>query len=304
MEVYIEKEILDKLNQDFLSDNLSEGQKKLKDILIEYSGLILCMDTKFKEEDLENYKFENPLFNKIIVDYKPESYNSLKDFINRSNFQQTIVIDSFENISNRIEIEKKGGLYFTYDNYSDKVEEILENYHKRIDLSYEFIGWDKIFTNNSLKLNEIIINDNYLLHLNNVNEFIIPLIKAVKGINKIRKILFISKKIKSEKIESEKIEYFEAKVINKVIENFNRLVEIELKKFDDENKILSNHDRILYTNFMMIDCPIGFNNVKNISNPDNKFNISTSVIYIYTIFDKFTYDRRRRHLELIRNYIN
>jgi hypothetical protein len=36
----------------------------------------------------------------------------------------------------------------------------------------------------------------------------------------------------------------------------------------------------------MIDCPIGFNQVDRLSN---------SFINIETIFDKFTYNRRRRH---------
>jgi hypothetical protein len=52
----------------------------------------------------------------------------------------------------------------------------------------------------------------------------------------------------------------------------------------------SNHDRILYTNFVMIDCPIGFNQVDRLSN---------SIITIETIFDKFTYNRRRRHYNKI-----
>ena len=42
MEIYIEKEILEKLNKDFLTDDLSLGQLSLRDILKSYSEIKFC----------------------------------------------------------------------------------------------------------------------------------------------------------------------------------------------------------------------------------------------------------------------
>lgn len=281
MEIYIEKEILEKLNKDFLVENLTVGQKKIKDLLELYDELELCTNVTFETLEFENYKYENPLFNRIIEKSLLKSFDSLNEFIIKSAFKQSIIIDSKENYKNRDLIESKGGLYFTYDNYSEKIEEIIAYFHKKIDLSEQFVGWREILNKTFLKINEIIINDNYIINdINNITNYILPLIKSVKKQCDLNQIIFITDYLNHPNYQKDiKVEILK-----------NELNTSNVEIFHNNFKGFSNHDRILYTNFLMIDCPIGFTQVNKPSN---------SIIYIETIFDKFTYNRRRRHYKKI-----
>jgi hypothetical protein len=281
MEIYIEKEVLEKLNNDFLSNNLSLGQKTLREILTSYSEIKFCTNFSLDNSELLKYKSENPLFNSITVEALFQSFDSINDFISKSGFKQLIIIDSNENYKNRDLIESKGGLYFTYDNYSEKIEEIIDCYHKKIDLSEKFVGWQQILNKTFLKFNEIIINDNYLINdINNINNYILPLVKSVKKQCNLNRIIFITDYLNHSNYQKNtKLEILKKEL---------RISNIEI--IHNTFKGFSNHDRILYTNFLMIDCPIGFNQVDRLSN---------SIITIETIFDKFTYNRRRRHYNKI-----
>lgn len=281
MEIYIEKEVLEKLNNDFLSNNLSLGQKSLREILTSYSEIKFCTNFSLDNSELLKYKSENPLFNSITVEALFQSFDSINDFISKSGFKQLIIIDSNENYKNRDLIESKGGLYFTYDNYSEKIEEIIDCYHKKIDLSEKFVGWQQILNKTFLKFNEIIINDNYLINdINNINNYILPLVKSVKKQCNLNRIIFITDYLNHPNYQKNtKLEILKKEL---------RISNIEI--IHNTFKGFSNHDRILYTNFLMIDCPIGFNQVDRLSN---------SIITIETIFDKFTYNRRRRHYNKI-----
>ncbi len=286
MEIYIEKEILEKLNKDFLSDNLSIGQKSLREILTSYSEIKFCTNFSLDNSELLKYKSENPLFNLITVEALYQSFDSINDFISKSTFKQLIIIDSKENHKNRDLIESKGGLYFTYDNYQKKIEEIIEYFHKKIDLSEKFIGWQQILKKSFLKINEIIINDNYLANdINNINNYILPLVKSVKKQCNLNRIIFITDYLNHPNYQiNTKLE---------ILKNEFRTPNVEI--LHNNFRGFSNHDRILYTNFLMIDCPIGFNQVNKVSN---------SIINIETIFGKFTYDRRRRHYRILESKLD
>jgi hypothetical protein len=279
MEIYIEKEILEKLNKDFLSDNLSLGQKTLREILTSYSEIKFCTNFSLDNSELFKYKSENPLFNGITVEALYHSFDSINDFISISSFKQSIIIDSVENHKNKDLIESKGGLYFTYDNYSEKIEEIIEHFHKKIDLSEQFVGWQQILNKTFLKINEIIINDNYLIKdINNINNYIIPLVKSVKKQCNLIRIIFITDYLNQPNYQKD----VKLEILKKELRTSN------IKIFHNNFIGFTNHDRILYTNFLMIDCPIGFNQTNKLSN---------SVITLETIFNKFTYNRRRRHFK-------
>ena len=132
-----------------------------------------------------------------------------------------------------------------------------------------------------MKINEIIINDNYLIKdINYINNYILPLVKSVKKQCNLNRIIFITDYLNHPNYQKEtKLEILKKELRTSNIEIFHN------------NFIgFTNHDRILYTNFLMIDCPIGFNQTNKHSN---------SVISIETIFDKFTYNRRRRHYNKI-----
>jgi hypothetical protein len=277
MEIFIEKEILEKLNKDFLSDNLTLGQKSLREILTSYSEIKFCTNFSLDNFQLLEYKSKNPLFNSITIEALYLSYDSINDFISKSSFKQVIILDSKENYKIKDLIESKGGLYLTYDNYSEKIEEIIEHFHKKIDLSEQFVGWQQILNKTFLKINEIIINDNYLIKdINNINNYILPLVKSVKKQCKLNRIIFITDYLNHPNYQKEaKLEILKKELRTSYVEILhNNFISF------------SNHDRVLYTNFLMIDCPIGFNQVDRLSN---------SIINIETIFNKFTYNRRRRH---------
>jgi hypothetical protein len=283
MEIYIEKEILEKLNKDFLSDNLTLGQKSLREILTSYSEIKFCTNFSLDNSELLKYRSENPLFNWITVEALYLSFDSINDFISKSTFKQSIIIDSKENYKNKDLIESKGGLYFTYDNYSEKIEEIIDYFHKKIDLSEQFVGWPKIFKKTFLKLNEIIINDNYIIDDSmSIDNHIIPLINSVKKQYKLNRIIFFTDYLNKTNYQKEQKEI-------QLNNRLNKLVKIYHNTF----RGFSNHDRLLYTNFLIVDCPIGF----------NKIRISNSVITVETIFDKFTYNRRRRHYREIESLL-
>ena len=283
MEIFIEKDILDKLNKDFQNENLSLGQKKLREVLHSYAELEFCINIKFDKLEFENYKLENSLFNKIVENADLKSFNSLSEFLNLSSFKQTIVIDKKEDSIKRELVENKGGLYFTYDLYSNNIEEIITHFQIKIDLSENFAGWSKIFNKSFLKLNEIIVNDNYLIdNSENIEKFIKPLIHSVKKQCKLERIIFFTewKNKPNYQLEEKTIQI-------KAIYN------IAVKIYHNNFKNFSNHDRVLYSNFLLIDCPIGFNKIK----------LSNSIITIETIFDKFTYNRRRRHFIEIEKFL-
>ena len=279
MEIYIEKVVLNKLNIDFLNENLKLGQKKLMHLLENYDELVLCSNISFESSDFEQYKFENPLFAKIAEKALVMSFESIDDFLAKSKFEQTIILDYNDDFNKKDLIERKGGLYFTYFNYSKKIEDIIDNFHKKIDLSERFNGWANVINFNYLNTNEIILNDNYLISkLEDINKFVLPLIKAVKSQNELKKVVFITNYLNQQNFRlTEKIEK-----IRSVLNLYN--VEVLHNNFRN----FTNHDRILYTNFYIIECPIGFNQVNRISN---------STITIDTIFDRFTYNKRRRHIK-------
>lgn len=279
MEIYIEKVVLNKLNIDFLNENLKLGQKKLMHLLENYDELVLCSNISFESSDFEQFKFENPLFAKIAEKALIMSFESIDDFLLKSKFEQTIILDDNDDFNKKDLTESKGGLYFTYFNYSKKIEDIIDNFHKKIDLSERFNGWANVINVNYLNTNEIIVNDNYLISkLEDINKFVLPLIKAVKSQNELRKVVFITNYLNQQNFRlTEKIEK-----IRSVLNLYN--VEVLHNNFRN----FTNHDRILYTNFYIIECPIGFNQVNRISN---------STITIDTIFDRFTYNKRRRHIK-------
>lgn len=279
MEIYIEKVVLNKLNIDFLNEDLKLGQKKLMHLLENYDELVLCSNISFESSDFEQFKFENPLFAKIAEKALIMSFESIDDFLLKSKFEQTIILDDNDDFNKKDLTERKGGLYFTYFNYSKKIEDIIDNFHKKIDLSERFNGWANVINVNYLNTNEIIVNDNYLISkLEDINKFVLPLIKAVKSQNELRKVVFITNYLNQQNFRlTEKIEK-----IRSVLNLYN--VEVLHNNFRN----FTNHDRILYTNFYIIECPIGFNQVNRISN---------STITIDTIFDRFTYNKRRRHIK-------
>src|SRR5699024_2794447 len=59
------------------------------------------------------------------------------------------------------EIKQKGGLHFTLDNYEEKLSEIFNSYHYKIDLAEKGFKWGDLQT--LPFFNQVLLNDNYIL---------------------------------------------------------------------------------------------------------------------------------------------
>lgn len=281
MELYIEKNFLDKFHLDYAENTVSASQKIVATILKEYAEVEWFTDSKIESlEQMETLKNENPFFFARTVYSSPIQVNSVKEhFFEKSKCEQTLIfVENNEDWFGKA--EHKGALCFSISNYQEKIENIVRNCHFKIDLSEKFNGWENTMENirKLIPINKIIINDSYLLdkpefYENNVY----PLIKA------------ISKNKKT-------LKHFYTDVLNKA--NFNKvdIYNLLLQKYPtSEIKIIHNnvdelksHDRLLYSNHYIIDCAIGFN--------FNPRVVSNSQIIIETIFEKYTYNRLRNHL--------
>jgi hypothetical protein len=281
MELYIEQQFLDSFYLDFVAKEASASQKIVATILKEYAEVDWFIDCKIESvEQIETLKNKNPFFHARMAYSNPIYVQSFKEhFFEKSVCDQTLIFaqndeDWFS------EAERKGAFCFSINNYQEKIEKIIESCHFKIDLSEKFGGWDSTMENirKLIPLNKIIINDSYLLdnpkfYDNNVY----PLIKAVSKNKKMLK-------------------HFYTDFLNKV--NFNKvdIYNLLLQKYPTseiritQNNVdkLKTHDRLLYSNYYIIDCAIGFN--------FNPRTVSNSQIIIETIFEKYTYNRLRNHL--------
>ena len=141
MELYIEKEFLYKFNKKYINKPV---QKIVKEIFIEYGSKRVFVD--YNTEDFKKLEEENSFFDLISNIIPPTSVDSINQHLfSNSDFKQTLVFannkeDWFE------KAEYNGALCFSFDNYQEKIEEIIDKLHFEIDLSETFQGW--FFLNN------------------------------------------------------------------------------------------------------------------------------------------------------------
>ncbi|OAB30563.1 hypothetical protein SAMN05444395_11142 [Flavobacterium fryxellicola] len=284
MELYVEKAFLDKFNSEFAETPVTKGKTVLTSILKTYGDVNLYID----------YVFETPkeleLYNINLITLKSQDFPvipiiSIKEhFFAHSKCEQTLIFTINEETWFK-EAEKKGALCFCYENYEKTIESIIsicENL--KVDLSESFRSWDYFKELKTIPKNKIIINDGYLFAENSGNkpieENIIPLLKNVIKPDTETKIEFFTNylnfKRESERFDIEKIK---RKLLNVFQGDY---------KLSFEYIQYHSHDRILYSNFFLMGCGVGFNfNTKRKSN---------SVITVDSIFDKFSYKRINNHL--------
>lgn len=285
MELYIEKAFLDKFNGELNKTINSKGKTVLASILKTYGDLKWFTDYEIDTaEKLEQF---NIVFSEIISQIFPPIpllSSTKQHFFKYSRCEQTLIFtmheeDWFD------EAEKKGALCFCYENFERKLESIIsicENL--KIDLSEPFLGWDYFKELKSIPKNKIIINDGYLFAQNGGNrplyENVIPLLKNVLNPNAEMKVEIYTNYLKikppSLPIDIERIK----SNLNNVFKADYTLSFAYIQGY--------NHDRILYSNFFLMECGVGFNfNTKYKSN---------STIVVSSIFDKFNYKRMKNHI--------
>ena len=292
MELYIEKKFLN----NFSKDNSGAAIYKIvRKMFIEYGEKRVFID--FNEDEFKGLNSENEVFNLLYNISPPIPVNSIKEHLfSKSNFSQTIVFtnskeDWFE------AAENKGGLCFCFDNYQEKIKEIVDKLHFEIDLSERFKGWEFLNNYSNLKYNQITIIDKYILSgddLKKVEDNIIPILKKMKQNNNKLNVSFLTGKLVARNLEHlpEKIKE-KAKKRCKFISSETKLPLTDIKIILLDNELnFDFHDRIIQTNFSMLECGKGF--ILKGVNPSN------SVIRSETIFRKFTYNR----LKNIRKRVN
>ncbi len=288
MELYIEKEFLDNFYLEFDESSASSSQKIVATILKEYAEVEWFIDCKTETlEQIETLKAENPFFHARTVYSSPISVNSVKDyFFEKSKCDQTLIFTQYKGDWFN-EAERRGALCFSYENYQQKIENIVQKCHFKIDLSEKFKGWGTSLKNiqELMPLNKIIVNDSYLLdkpefYKNNVY----PLIKVISEEKSTTKHFYTD--ILNKRVP------FKTNIIYNLLKEKYPTSEIKIIHNNVDN--LNSHDRLLYSNHYIIDCAIGFNFNQQLT--------SNSQIIIETIFEKYTYNRLRNHLRKMDNH--
>lgn len=312
MELYIENNFLD----DFYADYNDEPVKEIvKNIIIGYGRKRVFIN--FDINDFEKLENENEFFALISNISSPNPIDSIEEhlFLN-SDFDQTII---FMNNTQEwfSDAERKGALCFSFDNYEERIKEIIDKLHFKIDLSENFEDWSFSSNYNYLKFNKISILDGYILtnkKNQEMNKNIIPLLKGILYLknNENHKIEFLSKdiididKFKKENrnlgyfASIEKIEKLKKKKASKLYTKLNSYFANYNVRFSIiMNNLIRNafdfHDRIILTNFSLLECGKGFNLI-----PYRK---SNSRLISETIFDKDCYKRLNNLRQMQEEYI-
>lgn len=297
MELYIEKDFLDNFYMDYQDGPI---QEKVKTILSDYGSKTVFMDiTVESQSDLEKLKSENPFFASLCGNDKvPVSVNSIEEHVfTKSNFEQTIIFMNEEQEWFK-DAENKGAICFGFNGYKSGIKKIIDNLHFRIDLSEGFDGWDFLRKFNNINFNHITINDGYILNSvprERITNNLIPILKNIISRSGI-KIDLLTKEIINKNHHSddpnrqEKIyKHVERthRKLNSVLAHINFKFEVYLNNII---KKIDFHDRTISTNFTILECGRGFDLDRSIK--------SNSQIISESIFEKYTYNKLRRHQEM------
>jgi len=282
MELYIDKEFLDNFYLDYNDKPIQEIVKK---IFIEYGQKRVFVN--YDAANFEKLENENEFFALISNIIPPTPVNSIKEHLfSKSDFRQTIVFSNY-NEEWLEDIESKGALCFCFENFEEKIKNIIDQLHFRIDLSESFTDWNFLSKFHFLDFNTITISDRYILSDKDnqkIDDNLIPVLKSFFSNKKTEiKIDILTKELNAISSSDNHKKEKAKKIINKL----NRVFANSKAKF---NIIMNDfpshyvmHDRSIATNFSLLECGKGFNLIP--------FKASDSEIRSETIFDKYTYNR-------------
>lgn len=295
MELYIEKEFLDNFYLDYSHQPIQERVKK---IFIEYGEKRVFVD--YDAENFEKLENENEFFALISNIIPPTPVNSIKEHLfSKSDFNQTIVFTNnkeewFE------DVENKGALCFCFENFENKIKNIIDQLHFRIDLSKSFTDWNFLNKFHFLDFNTVTISDRYILSDKDnqkIDDNLIPVLKSFFSDKKAEiKIDILTKELNA--ISSS--DNHKKEKAKKIITKLNRVFASSKAKFsiimNDFPSQFVMHDRSIATNFSLLECGEGFNLIP--------FKASNSEIRSETIFDKYTYMRLKNIQQKQKEYTN
>jgi hypothetical protein len=290
MELYIEKAFLDNFYKAYNEENLSKGQQALYTILKDYNNIDWFFNYKIANpQEYESLKAENPFFGFRSLYSFPNEIDSIKThFFEQSNCKQTLIFTNDEETWFDA-AENKGALCFSFAQYENKIETIINICQFKIDLSENFQGWSALSNLSKLPINQLVINDNYILTDKSNQKIANNLVPILKEI--LNKRLNIKVKLEIFTKTNEK----EAQIRKNDLSNYFKEFNLDISLI--QNDLTSNvnfHDRLIYTNFLIIDSASGFNLIPH--------KTSNSQLIVENIFDKYSYKRRNKHVEMLEAY--
>lgn len=285
MEVYVEKEFIEKINEDYQNkiETTSSVLDTIVSVLTDYGNVNIFIDCNINT--LKQLESKNEIIATRTTKFKgpvPIDKTIKEFFLDNAEYDQTLIFvmneDDWLN-----KAEEKGVLCFTYKNYETKIVKILNICNSiKIDLSERFPGWNSFNALKEIPKNYILLNDKYILKNEAITQNYIPLVKSLLSHNTQAKIEVYTDFLNFPAINQRAIH-------SDLCEEFNTdyTLDIEIIHLNQYHS-LNFHDRILYSNFFIIECPIGFNFKTN--------KTSNSKITVDSIFDKFNYKRINNHL--------
>ena len=303
MELYLEKEFLEDFYLDFDDTSI---KLILKNIITNYGDKKVFIN--YSEIEFAQLKQENMFFALICNTTVPVPVESIEESVKKSNLSQTLIFTNREESWFK-EIENKGALCFSFDNYEEKIKSIINNLHFKIDLSEPLIGWGFLDAFKTINYNKVVIIDGYILGDKTgqkIEDNIIPILKKIVTNNNLL-ITFLTKDLNPNKAVPYTTEKIKQNFKEKAKKSFKKLNQIFPKdqiQFAIINSNLNNessvegfdmHDRNIVTNFSLMDSGLGFNLFPHKS--------SNSQLVSETIFDKYTYKRLNNILKKQKKYI-
>lgn len=298
LNIYVEKEFLDNFYLDYDEGKASKVQNIVYKILVDYPETKWFLDCAINSiDDLEKLKNENPIIAaKSANSIAPYPIASIEKEVLKQATAKTSIVFMAEKQDWFGQAEKLGVLCFSSENYELKIREIIDTYHYKIDLSEKGFDWGKLKFLPTL--NHIKINDNYLLvdkDSQKIDQNLSVLLKnIIDEYDRIANIEIYTKNLNPKQPGGENQVKDAAKEKNQKI---NRVFANYKAKFKIINNSVSTvssnfHDRMILTNFQIVDCGIGFNLIPH--------KVSNSQIVSETIFELYTY-RRLKNLATTHN---
>ncbi len=303
MELYIEKEFLDNFYGSFDEERLTTGQQVIATIFKDYEEIEWFYDTKIDSaSDLQELKNENPFFAFLSNPNPPFDIENFEEHLfSNSKFLQTLILTNSKKDWFK-KAEAKGALCMSFEDYENRISTVIANCHIRIDLSKRFLGWNVFNGTSHLPINFISVSDNYVLintkKYQEMDKNIIQILKCFLNEREEKvDIKVISKVFNKDESENEDEKKMNATnrhgKLHSSLANYKKNIQTinsnHCKDYDF-------HDRVISSNFFMIDSGKGFNLMPS-STPSN------SQIIVESIFNKYTYRRLKNHLKMQEKYL-
>lgn len=295
LDIFIEKKFLEDFFLLYNENKASKAENIVFQILTEFTETRWFIDVEAVEshEKLEELKLSNYLLGEKIASSIPHiPVQSIKEFLNKKHqFENTTLVFTQKTMNWFEEVENRGAICFSLENYEEKINDIVRNYHYKIDLSGEGFKWEKLRVLHNI--NQVLLNDNYILvdkGDQKLDHNLMPLLKQlIPDFDREMAIEIYSKEFNVKSGMPEEIK----KLVSEKLQKLNRVFANYKTKFKIINNSLSNteinfHDRMIITNFQTIDSGAGF----NLFSGKNKWNKNiNSQIISETIFEPYTYKR-------------